>query len=152
MLRSPFIQDPLSRDSSGSKSNRSVSHKFSLGVSVAMVTSEAVPPLCVLLPDNPQDNICEPSCHHTRVEAESGPGRHRKSECSQTGQKHLLPVQNPSQQLPWGLCCIPAPGERFLFPPHHALLHSYLYLFSLLWITPVWPIHQSAKSGSAQTM
>lgn len=61
--------------------------------------------------DNPQDNVRQPSRHHARVEAESRPGRHRESQRRETGQKHLLAVQDPTQQLPRGLCCILTPGE-----------------------------------------
>lgn len=68
-----------------------------------------------LVVDNSQDNLCEPSCHHARVETKSGPGCHRKSQCCQTGQKHLFPVQNSPQQLPRGFCSIPATGDAYLF-------------------------------------
>lgn len=110
MWKSPFILDPLSQGSSGNKSNRSVIRKIKI-ISDSMMTSEEVFPLFFLHIDNPQDNVCEPSCHHTRVEAEGCPGCHRKPQCCQVGQKHLLPVQNPPQQLPRGFCSIPAPGE-----------------------------------------
>lgn len=69
--------------------------------------------------DNPQDNVCEPSCHHAGVEAQGGPGRHRKSQRCQTGKKHLFPVQNAPEQLPRGLRGIPAPGDISpIFGPH----------------------------------
>lgn len=82
-----------------------------------MINSDVHHLLCVLLSDHPQNNVCESSCHHSRVETQSGPGCHRKSQCSQTGSKHLLPVQNPAQQLPWGFCSIFASGWLHLpFP------------------------------------
>lgn len=72
------------------------------------------PDVSPLVVDNSQDNLREPSCHHTRVETKSGPGCHRKPQCCQTGQKHLFPVQNPPQQLSRGLRSIPATGAPFL--------------------------------------
>lgn len=65
----------------------------------------------LLLPDHPQDHVRQPSRHHPGVEAQSGPRRHREPERRQTGQKHLLPVPNPAEQLPWGLRRLAASGK-----------------------------------------
>lgn len=69
-----------------------------------------LPYMSVSLVDNSPDNICKPSCHHSGVEAQSGPGCHRKPQRCQAGSKYLLTVQNSAQQLPRGVCSVSASG------------------------------------------
>lgn len=110
MWKSPSSPDPLSPNSFGSKSNRWVSDRRPAARSPNAL-ARSLPPALLLLPDHPQDNLREPSRHHPGVEAQSGPRRHREPERRQTGQKHLLPVQDSPQQLPRGLRRLPAPGK-----------------------------------------
>lgn len=105
--RSPFIQDLLSQDSSGSRSSRFVSQRFSQ----RFLKVKLKPSSRRSLSDHPQNNLRQSSRHHSRVEAEGRTGRHRESERRQTGSEHLLPVPNQTQQLSRGLRSFSASGE-----------------------------------------